>query len=342
MKPIYRLVLIIATAIVMSACGSTDDFVVRGQMAGVDVQTVTMTYFDRGGLQSYSVQSLGGKFSFRGTASKPTLAVISLGDGQRLATLVVKNGDEVTIEVDPANPYQAKVSGNAESREIASWLNANAESLESRNPAAVNAAVAKYVSGNKDKMSATAILVNYYNCEGYEAKADSLFSLLTVQARPSEIVQGFNSVVNAQLSSTGQAPVTYMALYELCDSLISFTPGRSSVSLLCFTTDDRTSLDSIRPRLRSLRLAQPKERLQMVEISTAPDSASWRRSFRADTVSNWYRTWVPGSMGAPAVRKLGIPRLPYFIVTDSTGAQLYRGPTLQGAEAALKTINPES
>lgn len=325
----------------MTSCGSTDDFVVRGQIAGVDVQTVTMTYFDRGGLQSYTVQSLGGKFSFRGTAAKPTLAVISLGDGQRLATLVVKNGDEVTIEVDPANPFMAKVSGNATSREIAQWLNTNAESLQARRPDAVNAAVARYVEGNKDKMSATAILVNYYNCDGYEATADSLFSLLTVGARPTEIVQGFNSVINSQLSADGQAPVQYMVLYELRDSLISFTPGRASASLLCFTTDDRTELDSIRPRLRRLRLAQPKERLQMLEISTAPDSASWRRSFRSDTVSNWYRTWIPGSVGAPSVRALAIPRLPYFIVTHSTGTQIYRGPSLKGAEAAMATVNPQ-
>lgn len=339
MKHIYILMTIIA-ALSMTACADPEDFEVRGQIAGVDEQTVTMTYFDRG-LQTISVQTRGGKFSLRGAASKPTLAVLSLGDGQRIATLVVKNGDDVNVEVDPANPYKADVSGNAASKEIASWLNANAGPLAARDAGAVNAAVAKYVAENKHKMSATAILTNYYICEGHEATADSLFSLLVPTARPTEVVQGFNSVINSQLSSTSQAPVTYMVLYELRDSLISFTAGRASVSLLCFTTDDRTSLDSIRPRLRTLRTAHPKERLQMLEISTAPDSASWRRSFSTDTVSNWYRTWLPGSVASPAVRRLGIPRLPYFIVTDSTGTQLYRGASLKGAEAAMKSINPD-
>ena len=41
------------------------------------------------------------------------------------------------------------------------------------------------------------------------------------------------------------------------------------------------------------------------------------------------------SVGTPAVRELAIPRLPYYIVADSTGRQLYRGQSASRAEAEV-------
>lgn len=337
MKLIYRLFLVMVAAWCVAACGSSDDFVVRGQLEGIDAQMVTLTYFDRGGLQTINAQSLSGKFSLRGVASRPSLGVLTLSDGTWLATLIVQNGEEINVEVNPDNPYAAKVSGSGASQEIGRWLNDNADALMKRDAAAVNAAVSKYVTSNPGRLSSTAILVSYFNCEGNEAAADSLFSLLTPQARPSEVVQGFNSVITAQLADAAHAPLQMMSLYELCDSLILFTPARASMSLLCFTTDDRAQLDSVRGHLRRLSREHQRKQLQLAELNTAPDSATWRRSFGGDTTGRFYRTWLPGSVAAPAVRKLAIPRMPYFVVVDSTGAQLYRGASIIAAESVINT-----
>lgn len=338
MRPIYNLIIFLVAGIWTTGCGNTEDFVINGSIAGVDAQTVSVIYFNRSGMQSQSAQATGGKFSLRGVAATPTLAVLSLGDGTRLATLIVRNGEEINLEVDPSDPYNIKLTGSTGSQEIASWLNENARALAASDAAAINAAVAQYIESHPSRISATAILVNYYSCPGYESAADSLFSMLKQQARPADIVQGFNAVVNAQLTADSQAPVTYMSMYELRDSMITYSPSRSSASLLCFTTDNRSSLDSIRGHLRRLRTGHSEKALQLLEISTAPDSATWRGSFRGDTIVSWKRTWLPGSLGAPSVRKLAIPRLPFFIVTDSTGAQIYRGASLKGAEAALTPL----
>lgn len=338
MRAINRILIIVTASLWFAGCSSNDDFVINGTIKGVDTQTLSIIYFARNGMQSQVVHVTGGKFNVTGVAEKPTLAVITLSDGTRLATLIVRNGEEITLEADPQNPYSVKVDGSSGSAEIARWLNENATALSGRHAPEVNAAVAKYVESHRDRLSATAILVNYFQSKGYEASADSLFSLLDSRARPSEVVNGFNAVINTQLAADATAPVTHISLYELRDSMVTFTPSHSSATLLCFTSDDRASIDSIRGHLRNLRNNHTAERLQMYEISTASDSATWRKSFRSDTLSNWRRTWVPGSLGAPAIRRLAIPRLPYFIVTDSTGAQIYRGASLRKADEALLPI----
>lgn len=49
----------------------------------------------------------------------------------------------------------------------------------------------------------------------------------------------------------------------------------------------------------------------------------------------WLQTWAPGSVASTNIGKLSIPRLPYFIVADSTGAQIYRGPSISTAENTI-------
>ena len=46
---------------------------------------------------------------------------------------------------------------------------------------------------------------------------------------------------------------------------------------------------------------------------------------------------LAGSVAAPAFDLMGIQRLPYFLVVDSTGTQLYRGPSITQAEKTLKS-----
>ena len=72
-------------------------------------------------------------------------------------------------------------------------------------------------------------------------------------------------------------------------------------------------------------------------MSMDADTMSWRRNVRADSVS-WPTAWAAGAIAAPGVDRLGIPSVPYFIVADSTGRQLFRGRSIKQAEALVDSI----
>lgn len=325
-------------ALLLQSCSESENFVIEGQIKGIGSQNVTLTYFANGGLKSITTPANDGRFAFSASSPSATLALISVApDNRRLVTAIVRNGDKLTVEADIRQPYATDVKGNAESEAISGWIKENATILQNRNTTAVNRAVEKYVTANKNQLNALAILSSFFTGEGNESKADSLFSILSPEARPVEVAQGFNIVVSSCLSAINNRPMPALTFYERCDSMVTISPLRHSATLFCIIDTEGGSRDSIATQLRYLTSNYPKSRFKAVEISTSPDSASWRASIGRDTTM-WAQTWVQGSTSATPLRKLSIPRLPYFITTDSTGHTVYRGSSVSKARKAVESI----
>ena len=113
-----------------------------------------------------------------------------------------------------------------------------------------------------------------------------------------------------------------------------YVPSQQSYSLLAFT--DSRKPDSIISRLRNLRKSLGKRRLKIIEISLTGDSAMWRASVKGDSM-NWFQAWAPGSTAAREIRRLAVPRAPFYIVADSTGTQLYRGTSAYSAYTLIRS-----
>lgn len=336
MKKLSAILLLTLCLLTGFGCSHSESFVIEGEIKGAAAQTVTLTYFSKGGLKQESAGAVDGRFVFSGTAKTPTLAIVSVApENLRIATLVVSDGDKIKIKADLNDPLGTIVDGNSDSEHIARWISENKQNLLSRSAAAVNGAVTDYVTRNTDKLSATAILTNFFLCEGYESSADSLFTLLSKDVRPVDVTQAFNDVVSSFLATVGSGPIPMLSLYERCDSIIYINPMRHRATLLCFLDEDRRARDSVVACLRDLTDAFTVKQLRAVEISTARDSASWRRSIGNDTVA-WPQTWPVGSLAASPLRKLAVGRVPFFIVTDSTGNTLYRGPSVSKARQIIE------
>ena len=291
-----------AMLLIAAACSSPSEVSITGEIEGAGSADVVVTYFARGGVQRKSVTANDGRFTVNFESSTSTLAMVTLDDGRLIAPLVVANGDKIDLKANVDDPSKLKVTGSEQSELIARWVADNSALLRQSNDSLVNRAVADFVGKNTDRLASTAVLITYFRSAGNEVTADSLFSLLSGQARAAEVVQGFNSVVSAQLVSSVRGNLPYMTLYERCDSTINFYPAAHA---------------SYRP-----------------EQSAAPDSATWIESLEIKA-PEWDQVWLMASVGTPAVRELAIPRLPYYIVADSTGRQLYRGQSASRAEAEV-------
>ncbi|MCM1347849.1 MAG: DUF4369 domain-containing protein [Firmicutes bacterium] len=325
---------VIFAALLLCGCSKKKQFIVQGEIDGIGSQLVNATYYAGGGLKRVTAGSSDNKFALHGESTRPTLVSVTLADGTPLATLVVENGDKITLKGNIAKPYDIEVSGNGDSEKIAKWVNENSAILEARNAEAINQSLARWVGKNRSSKAATALMVTYFYTPGHEHQADSLMTLLSTDARSQEVVQNFTGVLSAQLGDAENIVINPMNLYDVSDSVISVNPRSHNVTLLCFVSDNRMARDSIVPHLAELMRKKRYGQLDLVEISTAADSATWRQSLAGDTAT-WRRTWAPATVASATLRKLAIPRNPYFIVADSAGTQIYRGGSISQAKAAV-------
>lgn len=323
-------------AVVGCGCSKQRYFKVKGEIEGLGSQTVTMLYYAAGGLQRTTAHGDGtGAFELQGESAVPTLAVVELADGTVLANLVAQNGNNITLEGETGNPMDIKVKGSGPSSAIAKWQNENAAILASGNAAAINQAVKRFVENNKGNIASTAILVTHFRADGYETMADSLMTIINPDVRPGSVVQNFSSVLATQLSSKTLATVKPMLLFSATDTTFYFVPSAQKISLLAFVPELRNCRDSIVPQLAALKLKYGDRRFDVVEFASGLDSLQWRNSIKPDSAS-WHQVWAPGSVSAPAVRSLTVPRVPYFIVVDSAGNQLLRTHSISAANDAVR------
>ena len=325
----------VAAVLTLAGCSKKKAFMIQGEIEGIGTQLVNATYYSQGGLKRVTVVAAENKFALKGEAPRPTLVTLTLADGTRLGTLVAENGDKLKLKGDIAEPYAIEVEGNGDSEKIARWVKENAGLLESRNAAAINRSLTEWVGKNRSSKAATALMVTYYQTPGYEHQADSLMALLSSGARAQEVVQNFTGTLSAQLGEAASGQIGPMSLYDVTDSVVTVNPHQRKALVYCFLSTDRTARDTVTARLRALTRECPLPKVEVVEISSASDSATWKQSLAGDS-ARWRRTWAPATVASSELRRLGVPRYPYFIVADSAGNQIYRGSSVGKAAEVAK------
>ena len=329
----FRNIIPLVASVLLAACGSNDDFTVKGEVEGLGEQAVEMIYFGNGGVQRVEAMARDGKVEFKGVSEDPTLVEISAGN-RHLVDFIASNGDKVTFKMTLDEPFGVEIKGNSASRDYAKWLNDNDSVLMKRDVRGINMAVADYVGRNRESMASTLMLLLRFYSPGNELAADSLMNLIAPEARPEALVKNIVSAVGEQVSTAARGKLKTMNLYTACDSVVHFYPARHSYTLLVFSGDGVKD-DSVTSRLKSMEADFSPKYLKVIEVSLAGDSTQWRASIEPDSAT-WVQSWAPGSAAAGSIRSLAIPRLPFFIVADSTARQIYRGTSVRAAERSAR------
>lgn len=335
MKTFRYITVILLAALLMGSCSKKRSFTISGELEDLGTQLVVATYYSAGGIKQVSASSTEGRFMLKCDSPRPTLVTITLSDGTVLGYCIAENGDEITLSGNPADPYKIEVSGNGDTERISDWINENSELLHDGNAAKINASIAKWVADHKSSKAATALMVTMYRTEGFEHQADSLMTILSSGARAPEVVQNFTSVLSSRLGTAETEVVPSLNLFNSRDSLIMFSPQSYKMAVLCFMPDNAMARDSVSRRLKTMLSNVAGHRVAVVEISTAADSAAWRRSLSGDSTS-WQKTWAPATVASSQLRRLAVGRVPYFIVTDSSAHQVCRTSSVNAAAKAVE------
>lgn len=317
-----------------AACGDSDHFKVSGTIEGSPTFNMRFHYYGDDALHTGITASREGKFMFTGSSRQPVMVEIYDNDYRLMGRLYAADGDEIECVLHPDNPYKSTFTGNDVNRRWTAFTNANAEALLHPGPRA-NSLIASYVGKHRDDIVSAMLITGSYDAARDMAGADSLLRSLAPEARPANFIAGFEYLLRRVASKEAASPVMPMTFADERDSLRTYNPRHSRRSLIVISDRDSGRRDSIVPRLRSLSRQYSREQLAIVDFSVDSDTTSWKLSIRGDS-ARWLQGWGAGSLASPAISRLAASSVPFFVVADSTGRQLYRGVSLN---QALKYIN---
>lgn len=334
MKHFYLIIL----TLLLVACGDEEQFTIDCDIKGLGSKGVEMVYYNKG-YRKVTFHPVDNKVRLKGDSPDLTMVDLFTLDGDLIFTCVAKNGEELEVKMTLDDPASLRIKGNKPSEQYSEFLSANSDVLNSRSPHDINALLTEEISAHPDRISSTMLLITRFYTPGYEMLADSLLNVLAVEARPAGLSRSYSSMVGEQVSATARGDVKPITIHSGRDTIAKFTPSFQSYGLLAFVSARKP--DSITSKLRALYDDMASKRFKLLEISLQTDSLTWRTAISGDN-AKWMQAWVPGGSGAQQIRNLAIPRTPYFIVTDSTGSQIYRGSSISMADTILRShMRPE-
>lgn len=321
---------------ILSGCSGPDSFAVKGHVKGDATINLRALYYVDGALQSSIFPADRGSFAFKGRAPEGAVVEILDNDYRLLGRFYAVNGDEIDVTIDPKSPASAKVNkGSDIAVRWAQWLNANAKTIDSRNSKIINALAAKYVKAHPQDIVSTLIITTVYDASVDPEGASRLLSSIAPEARPTALTEAMATLLMYADTNAAKRRVSPLTLMAQGDTVTTFSPRKHRLSLLVFSDENSGRADSIVPALRRLRKAHTDKALGIMDVSLDADTLAWLRSTRNDTAT-WDAAWGKGGIASAALKPLAIPRIPYFIVTDSVGSQIYRGASIS---QALKKID---
>lgn len=323
----------LVAAVILSGCGDDTTFRITGEVQGLGTRNIYMLYVADGAVRQEGLPAIDGKFDLRGVSADYTIVELFTSTRTMIARMLVKNGQTIDCRLDLDNPYTVQLKGNKPVEQWSEWIRHNAGALASGSHDEVNRLVAGYVESHRDDILSSALMLTQYYAPDNESQADSLFALISPAARPDHLVDDYRLLLSYNNASQLNAKIRPFSLYSFGDSMEHYSPARASYTLLYFASQTHRR-DTIVKAIEAVYDSVARKRLKVLDVSTAADTTSWKHE-RPDSLK-WTRVWTPGGVASSTFDQLNIPRLPYFIVADSIGKQVYRGSSVTVAVDTLE------
>ncbi|MCM1021331.1 MAG: DUF4369 domain-containing protein [Muribaculum sp.] len=328
-----KIALAALTSLLLAACGDDSQFRIEGTVEGLGTRSITLTYVDGNNLRQITMVAIDGKFSLTGTSKNYTIAELSTSNRTIVARMLVKNGETLKCKLNLTEPDKDEITGNGPTERWAAFLREKADSLAM--PSETNRIIRQYVTSHKGDIVSSALMLTAFNSRVSQLEADSLISTLNPEARPESLVDSYRFLLSSVNAAEMNTSVKTFVMASAGDSMERYYPIHYKCTMLAFTGREGERRDTIRPVLKALRYKYKQDLLHIIEISTAPDSLQWRNEISADSAT-WTQVWAPALPAHSSFDDLQLPYIPYYIVSDSIGRPIYRGPS--ATEASAKTM----
>ena len=337
----FFFMLVLSAIMLMTGCGEKDMYTLKASVSGTSDATYRLLTYTPRGPEMQLLASRKGIFEFRDTISSPVLVEIMTNDYAPLGVYWAAPDDEIEINVDPKDPGKFRVSGSEINDRLSKWFEANQTLISGGRSEKLNEAIEKYVRSNpKDQVSVILMATRW------DSSIDPVLTLDLWNKIDRTIRLPYIGADVVKQAEYAAGPLRDKVLKEMSfinqkDTLELFKPTGHKVSVMAFSDETvMADRDSIAKRFGELRKKHKSEKkLKIIDYSLDNDARAWRAAVDTDSVK-YTLAWSGPGRGALGVAELAIGRLPFFIVADSTGRQIYRGSSIDVALDSVRALKP--
>lgn len=289
-----------------------------------------------GGMMRETVVEISdGKGKIKLPLGYPSLLYLSSSRSEPDIIVYAERGQVIKVEGDGTDMAGWRVSGNRTTEAVDAWRVANLALIKERssNPRRINKAVAAYVASNADSPAAAIILYCYFFRRGFEKEFYRLQGVLGRRVIDDEKLMSALSAADlmTRMPDVTEIPRLIMLTDETgyADTL---RLADGTKRLLMFLGGSRVSNGF---SMDSVKMIAKRDGREVVELYLETDSLNWRRHVEADTVAGLRRLWLPLGLADSLSIRMGVRRVPYFIVVNPEGKELYRGDDWAAARRRL-------
>lgn len=321
---LFSLLLLLAAS--LAAC-SSDSFKIDGDISNLDGTSVRVIFQGDSGIVDELVDvDKKGRFSYKGSATQPTILTVNDHRGNLLTMMVVTDGDHLKIKGDAGKALGIKVKGNRLNEEWQLFRDEHAAFYSDPNPSRLDATIEKYVREHPADVLSTVLLIADYSDYSDRDKVLKMLHSIDLKARPNSLAR---TIDGKTVSKKNLPRLLSLVLAEQGGGFedVDLTGHTTLLSLWCGPQPDRSGL--------ATRLQDIGQHVRIIDILTESDTLRWHQTIAADP-AGWRHYWAPAGPLEPGIQLLGITSMPWYAVADSTGLVLYSGPDLSAAIARSK------
>lgn len=275
----------------------------------------------------------------------PTLVYITDASSSNSIILYAERGDEIKISGDGRDMKGWAVKGNSVSERWTDWRkDAYAKKNDQKG---FEKSIEDYVKKNpKDPLSALLLLTEWNqrnNPDGFV----KLWNSIDSDARQQEIIEmcGASDLLGVQFTTKADGTLAYMKDGKLKSVIVrsrdngidTLKFNKTKGTFLFFFAENNSLRTETVDTLKSLVKLYPDSAKRIIsDIYLDSDSMTWAGVIRRDSLKGVVRAWQPYGLSDENMVKLGVTRIPWFIVKDKNGKEMYAGDDIKEAVAAFR------
>lgn len=294
--------------------------------------------------QTASIQE--GEASLGCLTHNPTVVYVSdASNSSNTMAIYAERGDKIKISGKEKDMWTWSVTGNKISERWSKWRN---EAAAGKNDdKKLEKSIADYVRKNPDDDLSALLLLTEWSMRENTDGFLKLWNSISKRGRRQELIDisasshlfgtHFSVQADGTLARTkvpDLASVTFRSRDNGVDTLL-FKKGQAS--LLYFFTENNSARREARDTLKVLsKEYQDSTKRIIADISVDTDSMSWVAAIRSDSLTKAVRGWEPRGLADEKMAILGVMRIPWLIVKDKAGKEIYAGQDLKKATEVFR------
>lgn len=325
---IFKSIWVSVLCFILMGC-SNENFRIVGELPDAKEQSLSAIYVNEAGVQSVKIPIVEGRFELEGLS--PNYTVLYLYDGKKniITKIVLKNGDKIKIKGTLKHRALLDIKGNDVMED---WNKFRKENhllySEEDKEKDLDKKIEEYVAENGDKLASLLMLLHDYSNLSDTKRVHDLLNMIHEEKRLANIMKDYADM-NAELSEeVTRKKFHSFEFYNEKDSLVTFMPLRSSLSVMYLWESDDDNRKTIVSEMDSLyRKFDDKKLLQLADVVIDSDTVRWKRMLRREK-KEWNHFWAMGGPLNKAISDLKIKSAPVLLVLDSIGQVVYRGDSI--------------